>query len=61
MHAIGFVVIQHSDRLDRPIRAYTSRMDRIPKAHTRGMSYNGAVNHETRCIDACHDRSQYPG
>lgn len=33
MQPIGYIILQHSERLDRPIRAYHRWMDRIPRVY----------------------------
>jgi hypothetical protein len=48
---LGYVVLQHSVRLDRPVRAYEKWMDRIPKEYREsilsgsGLSESGGGNY----------------
>jgi len=37
MDAIGYIVMQHAVRLDRPVRAYAKWMARIPSGYTRAI------------------------
>lgn len=34
MEPVGYVVMQHSERLDRPVKAYKKWMDRIPQTYS---------------------------
>lgn len=38
MEPIGYVVLQHAERLDRPVQAYARWMDRIPGVYRRAIT-----------------------
>ena len=38
MEPIGYVVLQHAERLDRPVQAYARWMDRIPGVYRRAIA-----------------------
>ena len=45
MKPVGYIVLQHSVRLDRPVKAYDRWIARIPEV------YRTAVLHEPGCVD----------
>jgi chromosome partitioning protein len=54
MHPVGYVVQQHQVRLDRPVRAYTRWMDRIPDEYRKcGLGSTpavGSVEEDSECL-----------
>jgi chromosome partitioning protein len=66
MQPIGYVVMQHSERLDRPVKAYKRWMDRIPRIYRReieGEELNSevTVSNDPYCISLLkHYRSLIP-
>ncbi len=49
MHPIGYVVMQHAVRLDRPVRAYARWMERIPTVYVQAVL--NAANPKADSID----------
>ena len=66
MKPIGYVVMQHAVRLDRPVKAYARWMARIPQVYSRAISDAGprpgmTVDQDPRCIATLkHYRSLMP-
>ncbi|ABI57641.1 ParA family protein [Alkalilimnicola ehrlichii MLHE-1] len=66
MTPIGYVVMQHSVRLDRPVKAYGKWMDRIPSTYHRYVldkpdAANLRVDDDSECLAALKDyRSLMP-
>ncbi|MFP4696960.1 ParA family protein [Thiohalospira sp.] len=66
MHPLGYAVMQHSVRLDRPVKAYGKWMDRIPRTYHRHVlaeeDQEGLrVDNDPECLAALKDyRSLMP-
>ena len=55
MDPVGYVVMQHAVRLDRPVKAYARWMDRIPEVYSKAISNAGptpgmTVDRDPHCI-----------
>lgn len=63
MHAVGYILMQHSERLSRPVQAYKKWADRIPSTYResvlRGMPETVA-NDANRLAQLKHYRSLVP-
>jgi len=66
MQPIGYIILQHSERLDRPVKAYQKWMARIPEVYTREILRNSGipstkVEHDPNCLARLkHYRSLIP-
>lgn len=66
MEPVGYVVLQHSERLDRPVKAYKKWIDRIPKVYrteVKGEPWDAGIRLENdpHCISMLkHYRSLIP-
>ena len=67
MRPIGYVVMQHAARLDRPVKAYRRWMERIPSVYGKAVVGEGApsqaaiTDHDPNCLATLkHYRSLMP-
>lgn len=66
MEPIGYIVLQHAERLDRPVQAYARWMDRIPGVYRRAIAGEttpdgAAVGEDENCLATLkHFRSLMP-
>ena len=66
MQPVGYVVLQHAVRLDRPVKAYERWMDRIPSAYRDSVEGDSAspgppIEDDPRCLATLrHFRSLMP-
>lgn len=66
MEPIGYVVLQHAERLDRPVQAYARWMDRIPGVYRRAIAGEttpdgAAMGEDENCLATLkHFRSLMP-
>jgi len=54
MHPLGYVVMQHAVRLDRPVKAYDKWMQRIPSEYRESVLNDGAATSPPRIEDDPH-------
>ena len=51
MHVLGYVVLAHGVRLDRPVKAYQRWMDQIPTEFRRSVLAENDTTHAPSVID----------
>lgn len=54
MRPIGYIVMQHAVRLDRPVKAYQSWMERIPAVYGKAVAGESAPSQRTNTDDDPH-------